>query len=102
MVNCEKLTSLMQCLMLQDYQLHLKEKSSSTSVFKPDQLKNQDSDNKSDKKPKKAPVRTAYLKVQFGCQCNGCFDRISKIVSERFPLSAYETHVKKVHWQPQN
>jgi len=22
--------------------------------------------------------------------------------SARFPLSAYETHVKKVHWQPQN
>ncbi|XP_012476446.1 heavy metal-associated isoprenylated plant protein 3 [Gossypium raimondii] len=60
----------------------MKEKSSSTSVFKPDQQKNQDSDNKSDKKPKKAPVRTADLKVQFGCQCNGCFDRISKIVSE--------------------
>ncbi|TYI16150.1 hypothetical protein ES332_A08G234700v1 [Gossypium tomentosum] len=49
---------------------------------KPDQQKNQDSDNKSDKKPKEAPVTTADLKVQLKCQCDGCFDRISKIVSE--------------------
>ncbi|KAK5813529.1 hypothetical protein PVK06_028980 [Gossypium arboreum] len=49
---------------------------------KPDQQKNQDSHNKSDKKPKEAPVTTADLKVQLKCQCDGCFDRISKIVSE--------------------
>ncbi|XP_022755592.1 heavy metal-associated isoprenylated plant protein 3-like isoform X2 [Durio zibethinus] len=49
---------------------------------KPDKEKNQDSDNKPDKKPKDAPLTTADLKVQLKCQCQGCVDKIHKIVSE--------------------
>ncbi|OMP02474.1 hypothetical protein COLO4_11057 [Corchorus olitorius] len=49
---------------------------------KPDKEKNPDSDNKQEKKPKEAPVTTADLKVQLKCQCQGCIDKIRKIVSE--------------------
>ncbi|KAK8697939.1 hypothetical protein V6N13_114071 [Hibiscus sabdariffa] len=49
---------------------------------KPDKEKNQNSDNKSEEKPKEPPVTTADLKVQLKCQCDGCIDRIRKIVSE--------------------
>ncbi|XVF05738.1 hypothetical protein REPUB_Repub05bG0198000 [Reevesia pubescens] len=49
---------------------------------KPEKEKNKDSDNKQDKKPKEAPVTTADLKVQLKCQCQGCIDKIRKIVSE--------------------
>ncbi|XP_039014847.1 heavy metal-associated isoprenylated plant protein 3-like [Hibiscus syriacus] len=49
---------------------------------KSDKEKKQDSDNKSEKKPKDAPVTTADLKVQLICQCDGCIDKIRKIVSE--------------------
>ncbi|XP_038992709.1 heavy metal-associated isoprenylated plant protein 3-like [Hibiscus syriacus] len=49
---------------------------------KPDKEKKQDSDNKSEKKPKEAPVTKADLKVQLKCQCDGCIDKIRKIVSK--------------------
>ncbi|XWS53330.1 hypothetical protein CRYUN_Cryun11dG0147600 [Craigia yunnanensis] len=49
---------------------------------KPDKEKSPDSDNKPEKKPKEAPVTTADLKVQLKCQCQGCIDKIRKIVSE--------------------
>ncbi|GMI88908.1 HEAVY METAL ASSOCIATED PROTEIN 53, EAVY METAL-ASSOCIATED ISOPRENYLATED PLANT PROTEIN3 [Hibiscus trionum] len=44
--------------------------------------KKPDQEKKSEKKPKEAPVTTADLKVQLKCQCDGCIDRIRKIVSE--------------------
>ncbi|EOY34467.1 hypothetical protein QUC31_018424 [Theobroma cacao] len=49
---------------------------------KADKEKNPDSNNKQEKKPKEAPVTTADLKVQMKCQCQGCRDKVNKIVSE--------------------
>ncbi|XVF46263.1 hypothetical protein PTKIN_Ptkin03bG0013700 [Pterospermum kingtungense] len=53
---------------------------------KPDKEKPQDSETKPEKKPKEkpkgTPVTTEDLKVQVNCHCDGCIDKIRKIVAE--------------------
>ncbi|XP_022755594.1 heavy metal-associated isoprenylated plant protein 3-like isoform X2 [Durio zibethinus] len=62
---------------------------------KPDKEKNKDSDNKRDKKPKEASVMTVDLKVQLKCQCQGCIDKISKIVDKTKGVHGFKIDKEK-------